>query len=172
MTDERDVRDDWRVPSVLLGGLSAERAELFGKPHIGAFYARKGDRHSQRVEDGASCVCCGRRATNAHHACPLGRAGQIAVGGKTLFSALVAVCGSGTAGCHNGFHGGSRYEIGWVWHSAESAREWWSGEMFARGIEPYSPELYAFGHYVIRDKARGIEWAVGGYPVQGAVRRV
>lgn len=167
MTYGCDARDDWSVPSVLLRGLSVDKAELFGKPHIGAFYSVRGDRHSQQVEDGAPCVCCGRRASNAHHTCPLGRAGEIAVGGKMLLSSLVAVCGSGTTGCHNGFHGGGRYEIRWVWDSADAARKWWKGEFFANGIEPHSAELYKYGHYVIKDRLKRIEWR---YPVQRAVR--
>lgn len=153
--------DGWVVPSSILGGLPIGKAELFGKPHLGAHYERF-DRHSQKVEDGAPCVCCGRRAENAHHACPLGSAGQLVLasewGSFVLLSALVAVCGSGTEGCHDGFHGGARYEIEWVWDSWQAADMWWSGWLLSHYCAAHSSRLFDLGHYAVRDKLKGSEW--------------
>lgn len=157
--------DGWSVPSGLLGGLPLKKAELFGKPHLGAHY-RKFDRHSQALEDGAPCVCCGRRATNAHHACPLHAAGQFVLAGKwgrhVLLSSLVSVCGSGTEGCHDGFHGGARFEIEWAWDSWKYADMWWSGWLLSHWCAPHSERLFELGGYVLRDKDRGREWVLRG----------
>ena len=100
-----------------LRGLSIERAELYGKPHVGAHYT-KGTRY-ERTQ--ARCCVCGGNATNCHHVIPRGRGQEFALqtpnGLWLLKSPLFAVCGSGTTGCHNGFHGGAFLKAKWVWKS-------------------------------------------------------
>lgn len=131
-----------------LRGLSIDKAEIYGKPHIGARYV--GNRY-ERTQ--GFCCICGRPATNCHHVIPRGRgdfAMQTPEGVQLLRSPLFAVCGSGTTGCHNGFHGGAFLQAKWVWNSPIYRDAWWSGELL-RMYEPHSIELYQFGHWEIRD---------------------
>lgn len=133
-----------------LRGLSIERAELYGKPHVGAHYT-KGTRY-ERTQ--ARCCVCGGNATNCHHVIPRGRGQEFALqtpnGLWLLKSPLFAVCGSGTTGCHNGFHGGAFLKAKWVWKSPVYQDAWWSGELL-EVYEPHSPDLYEYGHWAIKD---------------------
>ncbi|WP_304598274.1 hypothetical protein [Adlercreutzia caecimuris] len=151
-------------PSALLRGLSLERAECYGKPHIGAFYAGAGVR-SNRLEQGAWCAVCGRPATNAHHCPPVGTCGFLtlptAAGDIRLRPALFALCGSGTTGCHNGFHGGSRYRARWAWNSDALARDWWEGRILM-WAQPHDRQLYALGHWEIEDRLSGRKIEIRG----------
>ena len=138
-------------------GVSYEVAECYGKPHIGAFYSGSGVKSHKR-EEGAICAVCGRPATNAHHNPQLSK-GDIFLlitkwGRFALKPALIAVCGSGTTGCHNGFHGGARFKARWVWDSDEYAEMWWEGE-FLKRMRPHSKELYLYGKWVIEDRVTG-----------------
>lgn len=144
-------------PARRLGGLSVEMAERYGKPHIGAFYAGDSVR-SNVLEEGAVCACCGRPATNSHHCPPLSRGRYFSLrlpsGTWCLRPSLIAVCGSGTTGCHNGFHGGARFTADWVWESDAAAYRWWDGTLLA-DFGPHSPTLYRFGHWEIKDRLTG-----------------
>lgn len=140
-------------PRELLRGLSLDVAECYGKPHIGCFYRNNSVKSHTRNDD-ARCVICGRQATNAHHQPPLSKGGFL-LHGYELRPSLIALCGSGTTGCHNDFHGGSRYEIRWVWESDKFAQMWWEGDLFEKGVRPHDKQLYLLGHWEITDKRTG-----------------
>lgn len=145
-----------------LQGLPYEIAECYGKPHIGCYYASDNVKSHKR-HDGVHCTCCGMPATNAHHNPPLSRGKSFSlVTPKEVYDltpALFALCGSGTTGCHNGFHGGARYKAEWIWLSDEYAEMWWNGELLAI-YAPHSKELYCFGYWRITDKLRGRSFEV------------
>lgn len=127
-----------------LRGLPVDRAELYGKPHAG-------------IDDETPlCAVCGRLATNRHHAAhrKWGRTFELATerGMWRLESALIALCGTGTTGCHGAMHGGARLSVRWVWDTEEAARAWWSGELLAR-YAPHDPALYGFGGWEFADAA-------------------
>lgn len=147
-----------------LRGLSLEVAECYGKPHIEAYYSSDSVR-SNKLEEGARCATCHRIATNSHHCPPLskGRTFILAtpLGMHVLKPALFAVCGSGTTGCHNGFHGGARFKPEWVWNSDDDAAMWWDGTILKR-IPPHSKMLFHHGFWVIHDLAFGTSFEVVG----------
>ena len=131
--------------SSILRGLSVQSAQCFGMPHIGAYYAGKGVR-TNRLEKFAECPVCGRPATNSHHVPAVGMSGRNAsftLAGHVLKPALIALCGSGTTGCHGLMHAG-KMRVEWIWDSDELTEAWWSGEMLKK-IEPHSEDLYKFG---------------------------
>ena len=151
------VPESWQ-----LRGLSYEAAGKFGMPHLGAHY-RCDSPHANVLDcDMQPCAVCGRPAANSHHEPPIGMGGRNAVftlsterGAFFLKPALIAVCGSGTSGCHHEFHGGARYSIRWAWHSDAAAERWWSGWYLTRGYVPHDPRLYRHGHWEITDKQTG-----------------
>ena len=140
-----------------LRGLSLEVAECYGKPHIHALYVSESVM-SHTLTECAVCACCGKRARNVHHQPPLSKGRTFLLmtewGRFVLKPALFALCGSGTMGCHNGFHGGARFKARWVWDTDEHARMWWSGELL-KSIPAHSPILYRYGRWVIRDRKAG-----------------
>lgn len=150
------------VPTSQLQGLSLEIAECFGKPHIGAFYKGQNVK-SHSLEDGSCCSVCYRPATNVHHVVPLGKAKSFTLqslyGTWELNTALFALCGSGTTGCHNDFHGGARYKARWVWNNDENMRSWWSGQLLHL-YGPHSEELFMYGHWEIDDLKTGKSFQV------------
>ena len=79
-----------------LRGWPKERAELYGKPHLGARYTGKRSYEPTQPR----CCVCGRRATNCHHVAHRGWGleFELAAPGGTwsLRSPLFALCGSGT----------------------------------------------------------------------------
>lgn len=137
-----------------LHGLSVGIAELYGKPHLHAVYTGSGI-GSHRVDDGAMCAICRRPATNAHHVPPRskGTFTLTAPDGSSwvLRPALFALCGSGTTGCHNGFHGAARFVPEWVWDSDADAEMWWSGEIL-RCVGPHDEAIYGYGSWAIHDR--------------------
>lgn len=140
-----------------LRGLSYSVAERYGKPHIRAHYKARNVK-SNSLDQYARCIVCGEQATNSHHEPPI-RHGKsfLLVANDMIFElkpALIALCGSGTTGCHNDFHGGARYRIEWIWNDDSYAAAWWSGEILSK-IEPHSPELFMYGHWLITDKKTG-----------------
>lgn len=137
---------------------SLPRDSEYGMPHIHAFYSGKGV-NTHRLEDTALCAVCGRRATNAHHCPPKGSVGTIWLNGHVLRPALIAVCGSGTTGCHDGFHGGAWLSCRWEWDSKESMESWWAGELLQEYC-PHDLRLYGLGRHVLSDKRSGTEWEV------------
>ncbi len=146
-----------------LNGLSYEKASLYGLPHIGARYTRDG---AKWAKNGARnyektqtfCFICGCAATNCHHVVPLsyGQVFELKTprGTYPLRSPLFALCGSGTTGCHNGFHGGARYKAKWVWDDPEYEQMWWSGELLSQ-YPPHHPSLYHYGCWQIEDRKTG-----------------
>lgn len=139
--------------------LSYPVAERYGKPHISAHYKTRNVK-SNKLDQYARCSICGEPATNSHHDPPLRNGKSFLLvtdnGSFELKPALIALCGSGTTGCHDGFHGGARYRIEWIWDKDCYASAWWSGEILSK-IEPHSPELYMYGYWLITDKKTGDE---------------
>lgn len=152
-------------PRERLRGLSLQSAELYGKPGWNAFYAN-GSVKSHKAIEPATCMCCGRPATNVHHVSPLSRGKSfrlVTPNGKWILKpALFALCGSGTTGCHNGFHGGARFRAEWVWRDDEYARAWWDGQLL-RFMEPHSQRLYLYGSWRIHDAVSGSYREVSAY---------
>ena len=70
---------------------------LYGLPHIDCRYRNSSVNSNELIED-ATCICCGRMATNANHYPPKGTAPVRHRNGYELKPALFAVCGSGTTG--------------------------------------------------------------------------
>lgn len=140
-----------------LRGLSLEQAEKFGKPCIGAHYTGR-TAHDYTLEECARCAICGRPATNAHHEPHLGMGGRNSRfvlnadnESMPLLPSLIALCGSGTTGCHGLVHSG-RYKIAWEWFEDRFERDWWDGKMLCIVQDP---ELYDFGQWVITDLDSG-----------------
>lgn len=72
------------------------------------------------------CIVCGRPHPNLHHMPPIGSGRR-----SEWKGALLALCGSGTTGCHGAFHAGElelRYMDGrWHWRGTNgtlTARRW------------------------------------------------
>lgn len=142
-----------------LGGLSLDVAECYGKPHLGAFYSTESVKSHKRLE-GASCAICGKPVQSVHHNPPLSK-GHIFLlrtkwGAFVLKPALFALCGTGTTGCHNEFHGGAHFKATWVWRNDDCAELWWSGELLKQ-MEPHSPRLYEYGYWNVHDARTGID---------------
>lgn len=133
-----------------LRGFSLPHAELYGKPHLGAHY-KSFDAKSHALDDGARCAICGRPATNVHHLGQLkwGRCFSLRTpwGTHTLLPSLMAVCGSGTTGCHGAIHEG-RIRVSWIWSDDLAAQGWWEGELL-RAFDAHSSVLYDYGYYLI-----------------------
>lgn len=133
------------IEAAKLHGISLTEAETMGKPHIGAEY--KGGSGYVRTSD--VCAICGRPATNVHH---IGRrlTFTFVPNDKRAFimrSALIALCGSGTTGCHGAVHAG-RIKIRWKWDSEEASDKWWSGELIHE-CGQHSEKLYEYGCWQI-----------------------
>lgn len=138
-----------------LYGLSLPTAERYGKPHWMAHYmsgnptARSVDRYV--MEEDATCIVCGKRATNVHHEPPKGKARTFPLatdrGLWVLRPALLAVCGSGTTGCHGDIHT-HRIGVEWVWDEPGIEEAWWDGSLL-ESSEPHSPILYEVGFWRI-----------------------
>lgn len=135
----------------VLRGLSLERAECYGKPSIGARYLSE-NVNDYALEDGAVCAICGRTATNTHHQPAKGLCSSFTMatgyGRFVLLPSLIALCGSGTTGCHGMFHSGEA-SASWEWDDEDFARMWWEGELLKRvDLFPHSESLYSLGQWV------------------------
>lgn len=142
----------------VLRGLSIDAASKFGMPHVGSHYLGKAVR-SNRLDEGARCAVCGAPATNSHHVPSVGMGGRNAsfkLHGRILRPALIALCGSGTTGCHGMAHAGI-YRFSWEWDEDSYERRWWDGDLFACGIEPHDQKLYTMGRWVVTNTATGRE---------------
>lgn len=140
-------------PASLLRGLSVDAAQKFGMPSIGAHYEGRGVR-TNRLDEGARCAFCRRPATNAHHVPNVGMGGRnkgFALHGYELRPALIALCGSGTTGCHNQFHGGAGLRAEWRWRSKVYEEAWWTGQLL-EVYEPHHPGLFEYGYWAITDE--------------------
>ncbi len=137
-----------------LRGLSLEKAELYGKPSVGARYTG-GNSYERTTE---RCIICGKPAQSCHHVIPRSRGMrfQLVTPNRVwlLKSPLFALCGSGTTGCHDGFHGGSRFRAKWVWDEEQYERWWWDGILLEK-FGPQSTDLYGFGEWQIENKNTG-----------------
>ena len=143
-----------RMNASQLMGLSVRVAELMGKPHIGCHYERE-DYRSHKLDEGARCALCGRKATDAHHIVPRSKARGFTVntpiGKFVVMTPLFALCRS----CHNDFHAGARYEVSWEWKDEQYKEEWWNGHTLAHICWPHFDFLWQEGRYVLRDKKTG-----------------
>lgn len=136
-------------PASLLRGLSVATASKFGMPCVGAHYEGSGVR-TNRLDDGARCTFCRMPATNSHHVPAVGMGAGNAtftLHGYRLRPALIALCGSGTTGCHGECHSGLM-RIEWRWDSDEYAEAWWMGDLL-REYGPANPLLFGYGEWVI-----------------------
>lgn len=139
------------IPTVeQLQGYSIENAECLGKPHIGARYLFSGRIDRYILEYNATCAVCGRPATNVHHQPFRSKGKGIIIGGKLLRPSLIALCGSGTTGCHGKVHNG-KLKIRWVWIDESIAERWWDGSLFSR-FPPHSERVYEYGYWDFIDK--------------------
>lgn len=138
-----------------LQGLSYDWAHLFGMPNIGAEYDDY-EAGTYRLLDGEPCAMCPGLATNVHHLVPRSVRKTFFLGGTMLRSPLFALCGSGTTGCHDGFHGGARYKARWVWDDPATEGRWWSGELLGL-YGPHSDGLFGLGEYVVTDRLADTE---------------
>ena len=143
-----------------LKGLSYPVASLYGMPHLGAHYTAD-DVNRYEVEDGAFCALCGRPYPNAHHEPPKGKGRNFLLstpmGRFVLKPALIALCGSGTTGCHGDRHNG-KLGIRWEWDSDENAGKWWDGYWLSRFYTPHDSRLFELGRYVFEKEGR--EWEI------------
>lgn len=144
-------------PDPRLCGLSRKVFDCFGKPHIMCHYEGRSI-GSHALDEGAWCACCGRPATNAHH-WPAGRR-TVEVAGKVLRPSLIAVCGSGTTGCHDGFHGGARFDAEWSWDDEGDFERWLNGDFWETGYEAHDPRLYLHGCWILADRRTGRTWSI------------
>lgn len=138
-----------------LHGLAHSIAECFGKPHWQARYLSESptkpsvDRYV--LDEDATCIVCGKRATNAHHCPPKGIMRIFPLGTERglwlLRPALLAVCGSGTTGCHGAIHSGY-LKIEWAWDHEGFEDAWWEGSLLD-ATTPSSPDLYECGFWRI-----------------------
>lgn len=158
--------------------MTIDEARGYGMPHIGCRYTRD-DVSATAFDDAWSpCAVCGKTARNRHHEPPRGlhsaqdpetgkrRPGALLLmtewGKFVLKPALIALCGSGTTGCHGRRHA---REIGiwWEFDTEEYEEQWLSGYLLAHGIRPHSQRLYGFGCWHFSADGRTWEYRGGGY---------
>lgn len=146
------------IDAKVLRGHTLEDAQCYGMPHLGAHYYADGVNYYTRDTD--LCTVCGMRATNTHHHPPKGKARRFTLatpnGVFRLKPALIALCGSGTTGCHGLIHN-RKVLIRWKWYSEENQEKWFSGYYLSHGIEPHSERLYEFGCWTIGDGITEVE---------------
>jgi len=139
------------VDSKQLHGFSLEDAECFGKPHLGARYVSKDpERLGSYVRDFGTdrCSICFHAATNTHHQ-PYRQTFTLTSynGMWKLRPALIALCGSGTTGCHGRIEH-NEIKVRWKWDEERYQDQWWNGQLL-REYGPHSIELYRFGCWEI-----------------------
>lgn len=135
-------------------GVSINRLELMGKPHIGAHYERE-DYRTNRLDEGARCVICGRIATDSHHLVPRsvlrGYTVDTPLGRFVTMSPLFALCRT----CHKDIHDRGRYNFEWRWTKKQYVDEWHNGHTLAHVCRPGSDFLFQEGYYLMTDKLTG-----------------
>lgn len=151
----------WTPPREWLNGLSYERAECYGKPHLGKAYYQPYRMGGNRLDVGATCAVCGKPACNSHHQPPRSSGSSLFGWWRgepiELLPALVSVCGMGNAaGCHAHLHSG-RYRLEWRWDCIEHAQDWWTGELFRQGYKPHDKRLYRLGAWHLVNAKQGWE---------------
>ena len=140
-----------------MASLSREKADLYGLPHIGARYTgRHGAKRYERLQEW--CFVCGRPSTCCHHLVPLSNGAsylkKTPLGTFELRSPLFCLCGSGTTGCHDGFHGGAWLKAWWKWDEPGNAEKWDTGLLLCE-YGPNSDWLYDYGCWLIQDRKNG-----------------
>ena len=142
------------IDASVLRGTSYEKAVNYGMPHVGCFYSGSSV-NSHRMNDERMCFVCGGRASNAHHEPPKGSTGtwnlRTEYGTFPLRPALIALCGSGTTGCHGARHNGL-VGLRWVWDDEAMEALWFNGFLLSKGVKPHSPKLLEWGHWEIVEK--------------------
>lgn len=144
-------------PRELLHGVPFSVADCYGKPHIGCGY-RNASVNSHFIADGERCAICGRPATNAHHWPPKGTASTFSLHGEDLKPSLIALCGSGTTGCHGDWHA-RHFSALWKWDSDDYAEAWWEGTLLSE-LGPHAMGLYLFGCWELYDFRDSRIWQV------------
>lgn len=144
-----------------LGGLSREAATKYGMPHIGAEYYGEGV-NAYRPLDRPRCPVCGRPASNVHHEPAKGSTGtwtlRTKVGIFVLRPALIALCGTGTTGCHGERHAGL-LRVSWRWDDPVDEEAWLNGFLLSHGFEPHDPRLYGYGCWTFERNGEEVcEW--------------
>lgn len=138
-------------PSWTLGGMSMDKATQYGAPHVGGYYSGEGV-NTHKLKEGARCAVCGRRATNVHHEPKKGTSPywgmQTDWGVFLLKPALIALCGSGTTGCHGDVHAG-RVKLRWEWADDDTAERWFTGDLLAHGYEPHDEHFLDMGRWAV-----------------------
>ena len=137
-------------------GISKQRLELMGKPHIGAYYERE-DYKTNRLKEGARCAICGKPATESHHVVPRSTVHAYTLDTPlarfVVMSPLFALC----RGCHDDIHKRGRYAIEWVWEREQYREEWENGHTLAHICRPANEFLFQQGHYLLTDNFTGEE---------------
>lgn len=126
-----------------LHGWSLDDAECMGKPGFGAQYTSKSGL-ARYARTAMCCTICGREAISTHHQ-PYRQTFEMVTpnGIWTLRPALIALCGTGTMGCHGDVEH-NRIRIRWKWFTEEAETRWWNGELLAE-YGPESVQLYRYG---------------------------
>ena len=159
-----------------------EQAKLYGMPHIGCRYRRDDVKATEWDDRYVACAVCGKVAGSKHHEPPVsacraknpytgkvekgkflletqGYPSSIALptewGIFVLKPALIALCGTGTTGCH-GLRHARRLSISWEWDSDDEERLWWNGWYLSHGYQPHGDWLWAHGRYVF--ELEGVTW--------------
>ena len=139
-------------------GISQDRIELMGKPHLGAHYTAE-DYRRYALDENARCAVCGRRATDVHHVVrrstihswtvntPIGR--------FVAMSPLFALC----RGCHEKFHQ-VQLDVTWEWNDEDCREAWESGDILAHVCPPGHERIFDYGHYILTD-TEGKETTIG-----------
>ena len=65
-----------------------------------------------------------------------------------LKPALIALCGSGTTGCHGDVHAG-RVKLRWEWADDDTAERWFTGDLLAHGYEPHDEHFLDMGRWAV-----------------------
>ncbi len=112
-----------------------------------------------------SCIICGKFLAgiphSQHHMTPKGMGGankimtiKSASSHKTykMDSSKISLCGSGTTGCHNDFHGGARLRITWEWASRPLMRMWFDGLFLDSGFIAHDKRLWEMGCYAVYER--------------------
>ena len=154
--------------------VSRDKALCYGMPNIGARYTRDDVRAYELLDDYVPCAVCGRPATNVHHEPPRSsssagrkRPGSLLLrtemGQFVLKPSLIALCGSGTTGCHGKRHCGL-LRIRWEFYEESDAEKWLSGWYLSRpDWSPHSERLYEIGRWIFEEygetrEYRGETW--------------
>ena len=134
----------------ILRGWPRERAELYGKPHPGARYTH-GKPTRRFRHDAASAAGVPEACTTWRTGLGARRSAWSRRAALDLRSPLFCLCGSGTTGCHDKFHGGARLKAEWAWRHPVYEEATVDGPAVA-GLRAAQPRLYEYGYWLITDR--------------------